>query len=260
MKKTLYVCGNSYSAGNYMHTDEEGKRVPRLNVPYGKIIADKIDFELVMLARAGASNYFTCKQVEYAIENHADLIIINFASPRHFDFTSPENKLTQLPKLSNFEYNERTWCDGLQNPAKNEIDHEMIKCLRFTLLEIYKNTTNPEYEILTKYLDTYNDYFLRIDQERLMILGLMQELASSGIKYVVTDFIGLSSDLNNTANPKELSDINILNYMKVEPLVGFPSSFVKEYPNPTDNFHFNQEGNHVVAERLLPIIEKLISD
>lgn len=243
-----------------MHTDEEGKRVPRLNVPYGKIIADKIDFELVMLARAGASNYFTCKQVEYAIENHADLIIINFASPRHFDFTSPENKLTQLPKLSNFEYNERTWCDGLQNPAKNEIDHEMIKCLRFTLLEIYKNTTNPEYEILTKYLDTYNDYFLRIDQERLMILGLMQELASSGIKYVVTDFIGLSSDLNNTANPKELSDINILNYMKVEPLVGFPSSFVKEYPNPTDNFHFNQEGNHVVAERLLPIIEKLISD
>jgi glutamyl-tRNA reductase len=86
-----------------MHTDEHGNRIPKSNISYGKIIADKIDFELVMLARAGASNYFTCKQVEYAIENQADFIIINFASPRHFDFTAPGIKLTQLPKLSNFE-------------------------------------------------------------------------------------------------------------------------------------------------------------
>jgi hypothetical protein len=258
IKKTLHICGNSYSAGTYLHSIEDGERIVGSNIPYGKIIADKLDMDLVLLARPSASNYFVCKQVEYAIEQKADFIIVNFSSPRHLDFTLPGNKLKKLPKLSNFEYNENIWWKNLENPAKNGIDDEVIKSWYLSLFDIYKETTNPEFEIVSKFLNSYNDLVLRIDQERLMVMGLMSQLEKSGIKFIVVDFLGLSDQLEKTGEIKSLADINLLNYMKVEPFLSFPEEFINQYPNPNDSFHFNQEGNYVVADKLIPLVTALL--
>lgn len=257
MKKTLYVCGNSYSAGTYLHSMENGERIVGSNIPYGRIIADKLDMDLVLLARPSASNYFVCKQIEYAIEQKADFIIVNFSSPRHLDFTLPGNKLKKLPKLSNFEYNENIWWKNLDNPAKNG-DDELIKSWYFSLFDIYKETTNPEFDLVSKFINSYNDLVLRIDQERLMVLGLLSQLKESGIKFLVVDFLGLSDQLEKTGEIKNLADINLLNYIKVEPFLSFPEEFIKQYPNPNDDFHFNQEGNYIVAEKIIPIIEDIL--
>jgi hypothetical protein len=197
--------------------------------------------------------------VEYAIEQKADFIIVNFSSPRHLDFTLPGNKLKKLPKLSNFEYNENIWWKNLDNPAKNGVDDELIKSWYLSLFDIYKETTNPEFEIISKFLNSYNDLVLRIDQERLMVLGLMSQLEKSGIKYIVVDFLGLSDQLEKTGEMKSLADINLLNYIQVEPFFSFPIEFIKQYPNPNDDFHFNQEGNYVVADTLLPLVNEIIN-
>jgi hypothetical protein len=259
MKKTLYSCGNSYSDGSHLLSKENGEHVIGRHVSYSKIVADELGMNFVQLARSGASNYFTCKQIEYAIEQKADLILINFTSTRHLDFVFSNKKLKMLPKLSNFIYDEPAWCKNIHNPSKNEIDEELIHSLKFTILDLYRNSKeHPEFETLIKYLDEHNDYMLRMDQERMMILGVMSQLEKSGIKYIVTDFWGISFDLSTIASPKNLADLNILNYVTVDPLVSFPTDFSKTYPNEVDKFHFNQEGNQVAAERILPIARKLL--
>jgi lysophospholipase L1-like esterase len=92
-----------------------------------------------------------------------------------------------------------------------------------------------------------------------MVLGLLSQLKESGIKFIVVDFLGLSDQLEKTGEIKSLADINLLNYIQVEPFLSFSKEFIKQYPNPNDDFHFNQEGNHMVAERLLPIINRLMN-
>lgn len=261
MKKTLYSCGNSYSDGSHLLSKENGEHVIGRHVPYSKIVADELDMNFVQLARAGASNYFTCKQIEYAIEQKADLILINFTSTRHIDFVFSNKKLKLLPKLSNFIYGEPVWCSNISNPAKNDTDQELIHSLKFTILDLYRDSPkHPEYQTLIKYLDEHNDYMLRMDQERMMILGVLSQLEKSGLKYIVTDFWGISFDLSTIASPKNLADLNLLNYVTVNPLVSFPPDLSKIYPNDFDKFHFNQEGNQVAAERILPIARELIKD
>jgi hypothetical protein len=258
MKKTIYVCGNSYNTGAYIREVVDGKKIVDSNIPHCKIVADKLDAEMVMLARPCSSNYFICKQVEYAIEQKADLVVFCLSSYKFIDITLPGHKLTQLPKLSNFDYNEDTWGPDCVNPAKNDTDQEVIQCYRSTLIDEYKKTSRPDFEILSTYMNHYSDYLINIDQERLMILGLMKQLELAGIKYIILDFLGFTDDLSTISQPKKLGDINVLNYIQVENLVKFPPDLGKSYPNPNDDFHFNQEANNMIAETILPLVKRLL--
>jgi len=65
--KKLYICGCSHSTG-YYSTKNNKPIQSGFNNPYTKLIAEKLSMHPVMLAQAGASNYFIIKQIEYAIE------------------------------------------------------------------------------------------------------------------------------------------------------------------------------------------------
>ena len=258
MKKTLYSCGNSYSDGSHLLSKADGKHIVGRHKSYSEIVANALEMNFVQLARSGASNYFTCKQIEHAIEQKADFILINFTSARHTDFVFPNKKLKTLPSLSNVVYNEPIWCNEVVNPLKNELNEECIHSLKHTILDLYRDpSVYPEYEIILKYLDSHNDYFLKLDQERMMILGVMSQLEKSKIKYIVTDFWGTSVEPSLITSPKNLADLNLLNYIKIEPLISFSVDLCKQYPNEVDKFHFNQEGNQVVADRIIPLAKQL---
>ena len=91
-----------------------------------------------------------------------------------------------------------------------------------------------------------------------MVLGLFKRLRETNTKFIVVDLIGAESDLSKIKTPGAISDTNVMNVIKVEPYITIPPGFSKKYPNPTDDFHFNEEGQRVVAEMLLPTIKTLL--
>lgn len=66
--KKLVVCGDSFASASVL---TPGKH-------YSEIIADRMGYELVSLARGGMSNLGICLQIEYAIRMQADFVIVSF--------------------------------------------------------------------------------------------------------------------------------------------------------------------------------------
>lgn len=265
MKNKVFVCGNSFSHGHYLIKESmhgpinyNTLRIGK-NKPYIEFIADEINIEYEILAKPIASNYFICKQIEYAIEHKADLVLVNFSSARHIDFTVKEKRLNSMPSLKNLIYAEKTFAPDMDNPTSTNVDEQKVQCLRYPNLEQYAHSTNPEYLPIANYLSHYNDYFLKIDIERLMILGALSLLRENNVKYIVVDLIDPNQDSPNLAAPTSLSDFNILNFMKIDSYFQLPYGFRDKYPNPTDNFHFNEEGHKEVAKMLLPMVKNLLS-
>lgn len=263
MKKSIFVCGNSFSHGHYLIKDsisgpiDYNKLQVGRNKPYISFIQDELDINYVLLAKPIASNYCICKQIEYAIEHKPDLVIVNFSTARHTDFTVEDNRLTCLPTLRNFIYEEKTFAPGMENPTGSEKIEQSVRSLRYSNLIEYSNTTNPEYILIKQFIFGFTDYFLKIDQERLMILGAINQLRKHNIKFIVADLIEKEKqvDLNN---PMALSDTNVLNGLEIEPLITIPTGFRQKYSNPTDDFHFNEKGQHEVAKLLIPVIKDLL--
>ena len=261
MTKKIFICGNSFSHGHYLIKDSMHGPINYNTLqlgqhkPYAEFISQELGVDYVMLAKPIASNYFICKQIEYAIEHKADLVLVNFSSARHIDFTVKEKRLTSMPTLKNLIYEEKTFSPGMQNPT-SELDSQQVQCLRYPNLETYARSSNPEYLPIAEYLNHYNDYFLKMDTERLMILGVLSLLKENNIKYIVVDLIEPGKDLPNVTNPSSLADFNILNFMKIDSYFQLPEGFRDRYPNPTDNFHFNEEGHRELAKLLLPMIKE----
>lgn len=267
MTKNIIVCGNSFSHGHYLIKDNlhgpidyETVKVGR-NRPYIDFIAKELDIEYLMLAKPISSNYCICKQIEYAITKKPDLVIVNFSTIRHIDITDKLNGkiLEKLPTLENFSYAERTFAPAMENPTNSNVEEQIINSLRYTNLRTYTQTTNGEYGLIWEYLFKFNNYFLKADQEKLMILGTLGLLRRNNIKFIIADLIGGDEKLPNLANPTKLSDSNIVGLLNVEPVVTIPSGFREMYPNPTDDFHFNEEGQREVAKLLIPLVKHLLS-
>lgn len=66
--KKLAVCGDSFASASVL---TPGKH-------YSEIIADRLGYELVSLARGGMSNLGICLQIEYAIKHQFDFVIVSF--------------------------------------------------------------------------------------------------------------------------------------------------------------------------------------
>ena len=264
MKKNIFVCGNSFSNGLYMVKEkmrgeyDYDNLVLEYHKPYINFIAEELNVDYTLLARPIASNYFVCKQIEYAIKHKADLVIASFSSVRHIDFTAPGKRLTDLPTLENLVYEEKTFAPGYKNPTNSSLEEQVVQCLRFPNLERYAKSTNPEYQTIVNYVNEFNDYLLKIDQERLMVLGAINQLRESNTKFIVVDLIGRTDDMSRIKSPKTLADTNVMNVISVDPYVTIPPGFRQQYPNPTDDFHFNQEGNVAVAKLLMPKVKELL--
>ena len=107
--KKLVVCGDSFNCGIGC--------LDLFTEPYGVLLAQKLGYELIMLARGGASNYAAHLQAEYAAKNlNPDLIIIGTTSYDRVDWVS-ENRDKRIHELTalNINYHEYPPYNGLYN-------------------------------------------------------------------------------------------------------------------------------------------------
>ena len=98
-----------------------------------------------------------------------------------------------------------------------------------------------------------------MDQERLMILGTIEQLRMSNTKFLIVDLIGRTDHMERLADPRTLADTNVMNIVEVDPYISLPLNFRQQYSNPSDDFHFNQEGNIAVAKLFIPKIKELLN-
>jgi len=265
MKKNIFVCGNSFSNGMYMEKENMRGEFDYENLtlkyhrPWIEFIAEELDVNYTSLARPIASNYFVCKQIEYAIKQKPDLVIASFSSVRHIDFTTSDKRLQCLPTLENLVYEEQTFAKGYTNPTNSSIEEQAVKCLRYPNLEKYAQTTNPEFAAIVDYIHQFNDYLLKMDQERLMILGTIEQLHMSNTKFLIVDLIGRTDHMERLGSPRTLADTNVMNIVEVDPYISLPLDFRQHYSNPSDDFHFNQEGNIAVAKLFIPKIKEILN-
>lgn len=76
--KTLYACGDSWMAASL---STPGQHMT-------EIVAQSLQYELVPLARGGMSNGGICIQIETAIANNADFVLINTTSPDRVEIST----------------------------------------------------------------------------------------------------------------------------------------------------------------------------
>ena len=221
MKPDVYICGCSFSTGAYC-TDTQVE----YNTPYPELYCIDNGLSFMNVAFNGSSNYGIAKQVEYAIKQQPKLILVNVTTPLRFDWTTPEARLKDLPTLANFVFNNR----------ENTIEPEIVKCVHSSaLLTLVDGNKN---RVLTEYVATFIDPWLKSDIDRLMILGMINQLKSSRIPYKVVNF----------NDDYVFSMPHILQYTY--------KFFTKHFPIASDPNHFNADGHSMLSKLLSSTIPK----
>lgn len=203
---------------------------------YTDYLSEMAKCDMQNLAFPGCSNYGIAVQVRHAIEQNPDFIIFNTTTSMRYEFVKLGKTVSDPPRLEDFS--------NLNNVDSN------ILVAHYTLLEgmlnghdqgydIFDGRWNwakftPEqfrecYDFVTKYIDIN----VRIDQDRLMVKGIIQELKESQIPFVCVDTVDIVDD----------TDIEMIKVPWEE--------YVKKYPFVADPFHWNTDGHLVIAEQLI---------
>lgn len=160
MKKILAVCGDSFMT--------PCKRYP--NTHFTELIADQLEYELLILARAAISNGGICIQIEEAIRRKVDFIIIGFTTSERMELPLPGHggKYDKSIGVENIDYSrhfnsvsqrantEKTnlICETIESVVdSNRLSDEYITALKYYLTYIHDSTWQKQKDIwMTNFL------------------------------------------------------------------------------------------------------------
>lgn len=184
MKKTLYTCGDSWAAASI--------RAPGKH--YSELIADRMGYDLNVLARCGISNPAICLQIEYAIRHKADFIIVSFTDFRRLEIPceSSSNRMDLLTGEMLRRYDKDR---GLENINYSTSSHDHNYRFVNNLNSLYSDTINGYFssnilnsnqkEALKSYVVELLDEAWKEQTDIWGIKYWLRELVDSNIPFVV---------------------------------------------------------------------------
>ena len=221
--KKIIACGCSWTYGAEwdMLTDEIDKFED-----YVTLLGNKFGAETINLSKPGSSNYVIAKQIEHAITLKPDLIVFNITTPERIDVMHLGKTLKSKVTLNNFDYS--LYPNEHIGETTNEIDSgpHLRAFMRAKAGE-------KQFEGVADFLLKYHSYFIKEDQDRLLVLGTISVLEKSKIPYVCMNFSPMfqNNELDNAIN------------MRWDTLCGM-------YPLVKDPYHFSIEGHKYLANRI----------
>jgi hypothetical protein len=233
--KKIIACGFSWTYGAELNmlTDELkfDRPVSEKFTDYATILGNKyLNAETINLARPGASNYSIAVQIEYALSLKPDLIIFNVTTPERIDVLERNKKLTSKVRIQNFDYS--LFPNEHIGETTNEIDSGPN-------LRTYMRAQAGEkkFKGVSDFLSDYHSYWIKEDQDRLMVLGTFSILEKSKVPYVCVNFSPLfqNNELDNTIT---------VSWQKM----------CESYPLVKDPYHFSVEGHEYLADRISEFI------
>ena len=189
----LVICGDSFmSPISCNDNDDTG-----CGMHFSELLSKKIDWELITFARGACSNQTIRLQIDEAIKEAPDYVIIATTSPDRFEF--PINDMTSRDYLKKYQLSSFENSDGLYNIDYNGFPDKSSKNKRFkditpkmfseTLNNIfnhdshYKYLTASEIEILMKWFDRFYDMSWKKQQDSWIIADGLRRLIDNNIKF-----------------------------------------------------------------------------
>ena len=230
--KKIIACGCSWTYGAEwnMLTDELkfDRPVSEKFTDYATIVGNKyLNADTINLARPGASNYSIAVQIEYALSLNPDLIIFNITTPERIDVLERNKKLSGKVRIQNFDYT--LFPNEHIGETTNEIDSgpHLRTMMRAQAGE-------KKFQGVADFLVDYHSYWIKEDQDRLLVLGTFSILNKSKVPYMCVNFyppLFPNNDLENTIS---------ISYTKMCEL----------FPLVRDPYHFSSKGHEYLADRV----------
>lgn len=203
---------------------------------YSEYLSDIAKCDMENLAFPGCSNYGIAVQIRHAIQQKPDFIIFNTTTSMRYEVVRPDKTLDKNPEYTDFSHIDNiggtvlsahyTIVEGMLEGRKHAPD---IFNSRWNWAEF----SETHFEEIYNYLVKYQDINIKIDQDGLIMKGIIQELEESGIPFVCIDTVDL-------VNNKDIELIKLPWY-----------EYVKQYPFEQDPHHWNEDGHKALAEKLL---------
>ena len=181
----IAVCGDSWASPSPLSPGDH----------YSEIIADRLGAELVPLSRGGCSNAAICLQIEFAIEQQVDFVIITTTEPDRIEIPDKKslpvyNSYYQKEKsLLNIKYNKRKSLSTQFLNSNGDIISENINSLM----------SLPEYQskvpALTYYMDELYDSGWKKQIDLWCLDSVLHRLKHTQIPFTIfLDQIGYISE------------------------------------------------------------------
>ena len=256
--ENLVICGDSFNYG--IGCSDLATQ------PFGVLVANHFDLNLIRLARGSASNYSIHLQAEFAVTLKPKLVIIGTTSTDRFEWVSEGKELNKTPTLYDVCYhnypphhlpppNHDAPMDFYlnNNPMYNPtILTEQMPAI-FEYRKVKKNEGLYGYyarlhsepldklELIERYyVETFNSH-IKADYDRGVILKAYRKLKKNNIQTIIyTEDSGFKEYVDDErdyfwSNWKHFSD---------------------NWPDKFGSKHVSEEGNYHIATRLIDYITK----
>jgi len=247
--KRLIICGDSFMSPRTSHPNKH----------FAEIFANRLGFHLTSYARAGFSNGGIAAQLESAMSEKPDLILLNLTNSDRIEFsTGSKEKNYDVPfgiaQVGCCSTREGELSDPFYKNNNQMIISQNLNSLLFELPveKTFHKIMQKKYPNWDKQIEAIKQYFEFLYDERyknitdqLMMHTILYRLEKSGIPYIVVhDWLGLT--LNFTFKPDWLTQKHTAHDL-VNPLR-------QTMGPPHDNdpgFHLTYEGSEAVANVLI---------
>lgn len=183
-QKKLFICGDSYMSAS-VHTPKKH---------FSELIANNLDFKLHSIARGGMSNGGICMQIEYAIEQNADLVLIGTSNVDRIEFIAQEAESLEID-CTNILYRHKKYLSAqaesvmAANKLPSVISENLISLLNDndpfnSLYDDIPDMDKKKKAIKQYYLHLYN-HALKRKQDEQCLYASIHKLHLSKIPYIV---------------------------------------------------------------------------
>lgn len=170
--KSLYTCGDSF-----MSTDTQSHNQ---DVAFLDLYAQDKNFRHVSLARVGATNYVIKLQIDRAIRDHADYVIVGATSSDRMDVVISDEKFGVPLALENIKYH-GYWCASEAHVQNNQVIVSSNTINNFLEQEEF---TDSKKQALKLYVSELHNYSLQQHKDALILQAGLHALDNAHIPFV----------------------------------------------------------------------------
>ncbi len=200
--KKLIVCGDSYMSPTILYP----------NTHFSEIIADKLGYELIPYSRAGMSNGGIAIQIDTAMQQKPDLILLGTTYSDRIEFPINEPRSTDKFTINDISYHHTT----TSLTSNISLDPQLIST---NLVEVISNNFGSTFHLCDqprKKEKAIKDWFRylyhsdwKTQTDRWMMYGVVHQLNQSGIPYIMClDPLNLAASCPWLKNAPMVRNIN----------------------------------------------------
>lgn len=164
-----------------MSTDEPNDGI----IGFCQLYCNKKGFEHVSLARPGATNFAIRLQIEKAIQQCADYVVIGITCSDRFDLAVDIEQTESLYHLNHIHYT------NYRAQSEKHVDQNNVKLISDTFVNIlhriYEKTllSDQQLSALKEYIAYLHNPSLTVQKEYYMISDGLRKLQSTGIEFLL---------------------------------------------------------------------------